>query len=135
MAGPDGEGFTQALAKQHQPEAADHLDKRQHRRARRVVVEIKGLVNRQFDGGRPRAAAQRQHGRKAGETEHKDQRRDRWNLPTQPRPLDQPEEDVAAHAELGGDLPLFAGDIFQRLQQQARGHRHIKEYVRQQDPL
>ena len=135
MTGPDGERFTQALAKQHQPETADHLDKRQHRRARRVVVEIESLVNRQLDRRGPRTSAQRQHGRKAGETEHKDQRRNRRDLPPQPRPFNQPEKDVAAHAELGGDLPLLAGDIFQRLQQQARSHRHIKEHVRQQDPL
>lgn len=69
----------------------------------------------QLNGGRLRSAAQRQHGRKAGETEHKNQRGDRRDLAAQPRPFDKAEKMPAADPKLCSKLALFAGDVFQRL--------------------
>ena len=133
MADADSHRFTEALAEQHQREAAKHLDQRQHCRARRIVVKAQRLVDSQLNRGGLRAAAQRQHGGEAGEAEHKNQRSDGGNVAAHPRPFDEAEEGIAAHAKLGGNLPLFTRDTLQRLQQQAGGHRHIEKDVRQQD--
>ena len=135
MADADSHRFTEALAEQHQPEAAEHLNQRQHCRSRRIVVKAQRLVDSQLNRGGLRAAAQRQHGGEAGKAEHKNQRGDGGNVPAHPWPFDEAEEGIAAHAKLGGNLPLLAGNVLQRLQQQAGRHRHIEKDVRQQDAL
>ncbi|MNE12843.1 hypothetical protein D3C80_1056630 [compost metagenome] len=107
--------FAQTLAEQHQPQTAEHLNHRQDRRTARIVVKTERLINREFNGCCLWPAPQRQHRRKAGETEHEDQRGNRWDLAAQPRPFDKTEERPAAHTKLCGELALFTGNIFQCL--------------------
>lgn len=127
--------LAQALADQHQPQTTAQLDQSQQGGAAQIVVVTQRLVDRQFDGGGLRSAAQRQHGGEAGETQHEDQRAARQDLAAQRRPFDEAELLPAAHTQLGGQLALLHRNVLQRLQQQAGGQWQVKEQVRQQNAL
>ena len=132
-AGDGVQVFAEGLGDEDEGEAAGNLHEGEQGGAVGFVGEGQRLVDGKFDGGRFRAAAEDEDGAEAGEAEHVDERGDGRQLAAQPRPFEVAKERPAAHAELGGELALFAGDLFEGVEQEAGGERQGEELVDEED--
>src|SRR5690606_18126403 len=86
-------------------EGEGKLQESEDRRAGRVEVETQRLVDRHFQRGRGRPAAEGEHDGEGGGAEHEDETGDAGKAGAQGRPFDPAPLMDRAHAKLAGEAP------------------------------